>query len=70
MDLATNLPLRLDPVRGAMSNKAEDEHRADQFSGVFAILIGKLENAVTLAADGQGRQPHDELLSNASKITS
>ena len=51
-----------------MSIEAEDEHRADQLSAVFALLTGKLEDAATLAADGQRRQPHDELLSYASKI--
>ena len=52
-----------------MSNEAEDEHRAEQLSAVFALLTAKLEDAATLAADGQGRHPDDELLSYASQIT-
>lgn len=51
-----------------MSNEAEDEHRAEQLSAVFALLTGKLEDAATLAADGQGRHPEDELLGYAGQI--
>ena len=51
-----------------MSNEAEDEHRAEQLSAVFALLTAKLEDAATLAADGQGRRPEDELLHYASQI--
>ena len=51
-----------------MSDEAEDEHRAQQLSAVFAILTGKLEDAATLAANGQGRHPEDELLVCASQI--
>ena len=51
-----------------MSSEAEDEHRADQLSAVFALLTGKLEDAATLAAVGQGWHPVDELLSYASQI--
>ena len=51
-----------------MSSEAEDEHGADQLSAVFALLTGKLEDATTLAADGQGRHPEDELLGYASQI--
>ena len=52
-----------------MSDEAEDEHRAEQLSAVFALLTGKLEDAAALAADGQGRRPEDELLRYASQIT-
>ena len=51
-----------------MSSEAEDEHRADQLSAVFALLTGKLEDAAALAADGQGRHPEDELVGYASQI--
>ena len=51
-----------------MSNEAEDEHRTEQLSAVFALLTGKLEDAATFAADGQGKHPDDELLSYASQI--
>ena len=51
-----------------MSSEAEDEHRADQLSAVFALLTGKLEDAATLAADGQGRHPDAEVLGYASRI--
>lgn len=52
-----------------MSNEAQDEHRDDQLSEVFALLTGKLEDAASFAADGQGRRQHDELLRLASQIT-
>ena len=52
-----------------MSNEAEDEHRTEQLSAVFALLTGKLEDAASLGADGQGRHPEDELLHYASQIT-
>ena len=51
-----------------MSNEAEDEHRAKQLSQVFALLTAKLEDAATLAADGQGWHPENELLVCASQI--
>ena len=51
-----------------MSDEAEDEYRAEQLSAVFALLTGKLEDAATLAADGQGRHPDNELLSYSSQI--
>jgi hypothetical protein len=51
-----------------MSDEAEDEHRAEQLSQVFALLTAKLEDAATLAADGQGRRPDGELLRFASQI--
>ena len=51
-----------------MGNEAEDEHRAQQISAVFARLTGKLEDAATLAADGQGRHPADELKGYANEI--
>ena len=51
-----------------MTDEAEEEHRADQLSAVFALLTGKLEDAATLAADGQGSHPNDELLVRASQI--
>ena len=51
-----------------MSNEAEDEHRADQLSAVFALLTGKLEDAAGIATDGQGRRPVDELLGYASQV--
>ena len=51
-----------------MSKEAEDEHRAEQLSAVFALLTGKLEDAASFAADGQGRRPHDELQRYASQI--
>ena len=52
-----------------MSNEAEDEHRAEQLSAVFALLTGKLEDAATIAADGQGPHPDADLLGYASQIT-
>lgn len=52
-----------------MSIEAEDEHRAKQLYAVFALLTGKLENAASLAADGQGRRPEDELLRLVSQVT-
>lgn len=51
-----------------MNNKTKDEHRAEQLSALFALLTGKLEDAATLAADGQGRHPDDELLNYATRI--
>lgn len=51
-----------------MSNEAEEEHRTEQLSAVFALLTGKLEDAATLAADGQGRHRQDDLLGYASQI--
>ena len=51
-----------------MSDEAEDEYRAEQLSAVFALLTGKLEDAATFAADGQGRHPENELLGYASQI--
>ena len=52
-----------------MSIEAKDEHRAGQLSAVFALLTGKLEDAATFAADGQGRRPEDDLLRLARQIT-
>ena len=52
-----------------MSIEAEDEHRAEQLSAVFALLTGKLEDAATVAADGQGPHPDADLLGYASQIT-
>ena len=51
-----------------MSIEAEDEHRAEQLSAVFALLTGKLEDAATFAADGQGRHSDAELLSYAGHV--
>ena len=51
-----------------MSIEAEDEHRAKQLSAVFALLTGKLEDAATFAAHGQGRHSDAELLSYASHV--
>ena len=36
---------------------------------MFALLTGKLEDATSLAADGQGRRPEVELLHCARQIT-
>lgn len=52
-----------------MSDEAEDEDPADQLSAAFALSTGKLEDAATLGADGQGRHPDAELLGYASRIT-
>ena len=51
-----------------MSIDAEDEHRAEQLSAVFALLTGKLEDAATFSADGQGRLSDAELLSYANHV--
>ena len=51
-----------------MSDEAEDEHLADHLSAEFALMIGKLEDAATLAADGQGRHPDDAMLGYANQI--
>ena len=51
-----------------MNNEAQDEHRAERLSAVFALLTGKLEDAATLAADGQGRHSDWELLDYATRI--
>ncbi len=51
-----------------MSDEVEDEHRGDQLSAVFALLTGKLEDAATLAADGQGRHSDDELQGYVNQI--
>lgn len=51
-----------------MNDEVQDEDRAEHLSAVFALLTGKLEDAATLAADGQGRHPDDELLVRASQI--
>ena len=51
-----------------MCNEREDEHRAEQLSAMFALLTGKLEDAATIAADGQGRHPDKELLGYVNRI--
>lgn len=51
-----------------MRDEVQNEDRADHLSAVFALLTGKLEDAATLAADGQGRHPDYELLSYSSQI--
>ena len=51
-----------------MSIEAEDEHRAEQLSAVFALLTGKLEDAATFAANGQSRHSDAELLSYANHV--
>lgn len=51
-----------------MSDEAQDEERADRLSALFGLLTSKLEDAATLAANGQGRHPCDELLDYAQQI--
>lgn len=51
-----------------MSDEAQNEERANRLSAVFALLTGKLEDAATMAADGQGQRHEDELLDHAKQI--
>lgn len=44
-----------------MTDEAALEHRREQISRTFALLTAKLEDAATLAVEGQGPQPDDAL---------
>lgn len=44
-----------------MSDEAEREHRGEQISRTFALLTAKLEDAATLAVDGQAPQADNQL---------
>lgn len=51
-----------------MSDEVQDQDHAERISAVFALLTAKLEDAATLAVDGQGRRPDELLLSCADQI--
>jgi hypothetical protein len=51
-----------------MGNEADNEHRSQRISGAFAFLTAKLEDAATIAVEGQGRHPDDKLCIDAEKI--
>ncbi|MEO6388900.1 MAG: hypothetical protein ABIT16_01140 [Croceibacterium sp.] len=51
-----------------MDQEAEQEHRREQISRPFALLTGKLEDAATLAVEGQGPQSDQALVALAEQI--
>lgn len=51
-----------------MTNAAEQEHGREMISRAFALLTAKLEDAATLAAEGQGPQTDEQLLDIAQQI--
>ena len=54
--------------RGALVNAIEDEERADRIAAAFALLTAKLEDAATLAANGQGPRSDPELAAIFTQI--
>lgn len=51
-----------------MTDEADLEHRREQISRTFALLTAKLEDAATLAVDGQGAHTDEALQSLAEGI--
>lgn len=51
-----------------MCDEADEEVRAEHLSAVFALLTGKLEDAATLAVDGQCRHSDHALHGYANQI--
>lgn len=51
-----------------MTNEAEKEHRSEQLARTFALLTAKLEDATTLAVDGQAPLADKELRELALRI--
>ncbi len=51
-----------------MTHEAQQDHRGGQISRAFALLTAKLEDASTLAVEGQGPQGDDQLLDFARQI--
>lgn len=51
-----------------MDQEAEQEHRSERISRMFALLTAKLEDAATLAVDGQGLQSDGALAVLAEQI--
>ena len=51
-----------------MNDREAQEERADLISRTFALITAKCEDAATLAAESQGRQPSDVLRENAEKL--
>jgi len=69
MDFPGDLSLR-DCHEVSMVSEAERDHRSKKVSGAFALLTGKLEDAASLAGEGQGQQADDQLLGLARQIAS
>ena len=51
-----------------MGDEAEKEYRSEQISRAFALMTAKLEDAATLAVEGQGPLGDEALLSLAQQI--
>ena len=51
-----------------MAGEAEREYRSRALSCGFALMTVKLEDAASLAAEGQGPQADDQLLVHAQQI--
>ena len=64
----TNFPLRA-ITRWAIGEEAEQQHRRQRTSAAFALITAKLEDAATMAVEGQGRPPIDRLRACAEQIT-
>lgn len=52
-----------------MNDEANQEHRSEQIARTFALLTAKLEDATTLAVDGQAPLADEELRVLALQIT-
>lgn len=52
-----------------MNDEADREHRSDQIARTFALLTAKVEDATSLAAEGQGKRSEDELAKLAQQIS-
>ena len=51
-----------------MDDCEAQEERAELISRTFALITAKCEDAATLAAESQGRQPSEVLRENAEKL--
>ena len=51
-----------------MNDSEAQEERADLISRTFALITAKCEDAATLGAECQGRQPSEVLRENAEKL--
>ena len=67
MDFATRFRLCAG-ARCAMGDEAEQEHRRQWISAAFALVTAKLEDAATIAVEGQGRHSIDQLRTCAEQI--
>lgn len=51
-----------------MGDEADGEYRAERIGAAFALLTAKLEDAATIAAEGQGRHREKQLHDQAEQI--